>query len=46
MEVFSTIDGIVDEIYEQLPVESLQPPLQRGRLEKEDNAVITNEHLE
>jgi very-short-patch-repair endonuclease len=29
-DVFSTIDGIVDEIYEQLHEESPQPPLENG----------------
>lgn len=29
-DVFSNIDGIVDEIYEQLHKESPQPPLEKG----------------
>jgi very-short-patch-repair endonuclease len=32
-EVFSTIDGIIDEIYEQLHEESPQPPLENGEKE-------------
>ena len=33
-EVFDNIDGIVDEIYEQLPLKSPQPPLEKGEEEK------------
>jgi len=33
-EVFEYIDGIVDEIYERLPVEFPQPPFEKGEEEK------------
>ena len=33
IEVFDYINGIVDEIYEQLPVESPQPPFPKGEKE-------------
>jgi len=32
VDVFSNIDGIVEEIYEQLPEEFPQPPLEKGEV--------------
>jgi hypothetical protein len=34
IEVFDYIDGIVDEIYEKLPVKSPQPPFEKGGVGK------------
>jgi hypothetical protein len=35
IDVFSNIDGIIDEIYKQLPEESPQTPFEKGEKEKE-----------